>query len=101
MRRRPVHRQRAWQRARVGCWQSARMASSELLVADNLGTDLQTPSRVGPRTFCASTQTPPKALGSEEFRLNGKKMPKTGAAGGPFRRHPELFEGTAVTDLER
>ena len=49
------------------------MPASELLVAQNLGTDLQTPSRVGPRTFCASTQTPPNGLGSEELRLNRKK----------------------------
>src|SRR6202007_1273555 len=52
---------------------SAQRPPSARLVAKNLGADLQTPSRVGPRTFCASTQTPPNAPSSEEFPLKSKK----------------------------
>src|ERR1700740_615239 len=55
---------------------SAQRPPSARLVAENLGTDLQTPPRGGPRTFYASTQTPPNAPSSEEFRLKSKKVRK-------------------------
>jgi hypothetical protein len=77
MHRTDERRQRAYVRRRVSTCQSAQTPPSARLVAKNLGTDLQTPSRVGPRTFYASTQTPPNAPGSAEFRLKSKKMRKT------------------------
>jgi hypothetical protein len=57
--------------------QSAHVPPSARLVAKNLGTDVQTPSRVGPRTFYACTQTQSNALGSEELRAQAQKIRKS------------------------
>jgi hypothetical protein len=64
-------------RRKLSWFQRTQAPPSARLVAKNLGTDLQTPSRVGPRTFYASTQTPPNALCSGEFRVQPQEMGKS------------------------